>query len=301
MRAYNAIVPLFHIVVIPRSSHRLFMKKLPKTATTTVSQQSAYHTLPKVMATTLLAGITMTLLLACNHPVMPLEPAKSAKPVLNQPTPQPHNRDALQGLIHHRQHQPAPLPLPKNSGEIYSHNADFKAWLDSHSYQKSEILAYQNYLQSQLGTIPPIDQLIASARDARACGFEPYEVPPAALWSNIVPTLRLLQQLKQQGYLPMSTVIRSVYRNPSLNQCAGGAGESKHMTNGAIDIWVPENEGNRWAVESTNEGLCQFWQYNGQAHNFGLGLYASGAVHLDTQGYRKWGGNHSATSSPCRY
>ena len=49
------------------------------------------------------------------------------------------------------------------------------------------------------------------------------------------------------------------------------------------------------------DGLCQFWQYQGKEHNFGLGLYATGAIHLDTDGYRKWGFNHASSSSSCRY
>ena len=256
----------------------------------------------------------MTLLIACNHPVTPVDNRKPTTPIVHQTQPNPKNTtvtqtDNMRGLILNRQNTTRPTidygalknTTRYNSNVVYTNDADFKDWLASHSYQQSEVLAYQNYLQSQLGTIPPMDQLITSARDARRCGFEPYEVPPASLWQNIVPTLQMLQQLQKQGYLPYSTVIRSVYRNPALNDCAGGAGESKHMTNGAIDIWIPENEANKWAIESTFDGLCQFWQSNGQSYNFGLGLYPTGSVHLDTQGFRKWGASHSSSSSPCRF
>ena len=256
----------------------------------------------------------MTLLIACNHPVTPVDNRKPTTTIVRQTQPNPKNptvtqTDNMRGLILNRQNTTRPTTdygalkntTRYNSNVVYTNDADFKDWLASHSYQQSEVLAYQNYLQSQLGSIPPMDQLITSARDARRCGFEPYEVPPASLWQNIVPTLQMLQQLQKQGYLPYSTVIRSVYRNPVLNDCAGGAGESKHMTNGAIDIWVPENEANKWAIESTFDGLCQFWQSNGQAYSFGLGLYPTGSVHLDTQGFRKWGASHSSSSSPCRF
>ncbi|MFW2176300.1 MULTISPECIES: D-Ala-D-Ala carboxypeptidase family metallohydrolase [unclassified Moraxella] len=187
------------------------------------------------------------------------------------------------------------------TNKINSHNPAFNYWLENQPYHKPQVLAYQGFLETQVNNLPPIDELVVSARDAVNCGYEPYEVPPVELWRNIVPTLQLVERLKQQGYLPRSTVIRSVYRNPSLNRCAGGAGESKHTTNGAIDIWIPENDGNRWAIDSTFDGLCQFWQSQGQDYNFGLGLYATGSIHIDTQGYRKWGGNHSSSSSPCRF
>lgn len=268
----------------------------------------------KIFAAIATSGMMMTLLIACNHQVTPTNSQNSVTPIIHrtQPTHQSTTNpttDNMRGLIINRQNQQHSQPTDYralkqspyfNSAIVYTNDAAFKDWLATHSYQKSEVLAYQNYLQRQLGTIPPMEQLLASARDARRCGFEPYEVPPASLWQNIVPTLQMLQHMQKQGYLPYSTVIRSVYRNPALNDCAGGAGESKHMTNGAIDIWVPENEGDKWAVDSTFDGLCQFWQSSGQAYNFGLGLYPTGSVHLDTQGYRKWGANHSSSSSPCR-
>ena len=121
------------------------------------------------------------------------------------------------------------------------------------------------------------------------------------MWPNIVPTLHLYSELKNQGILPPSSEIRSVYRNPGLNDCAGGADSSKHMNASAIDIWVPEYEDNLWRLNTMQDGLCQFWQYQGQSYNFGLGLYATGAIHLDTDGYRKWGFNHASSSSSCRY
>ena len=101
--------------------------------------------------------------------------------------------------------------------------------------------------------------------------------------------------------MPASTEIRSVYRSPGLNNCAGGASASKHMTAGAMDIWVPEYEGNQWQLSRMQDSLCEFWQYQGQAYKFGLGLYSTGAIHLDTDGYRKWGFNHASSSSACRY
>ena len=282
--------------------------------TKNINTTKTQNTKTKILTGIVGSGMIMTLLIACNHPVTPVDHRKPTTTIVRQTQPDPKNptvtqTDNMRGLILNRQNTSRPTTdygalkntTRYNSNVVYTNDADFKDWLASHSYQQSEVLAYQNYLQSQLGSIPPMDQLITSARDARRCGFEPYEVPPASLWQNIVPTLQMLQQLQKQGYLPYSTVIRSVYRNPALNDCAGGAGESKHMTNGAIDIWIPENEANKWAIESTFDGLCQFWQSNGQAYSFGLGLYPTGSVHLDTQGFRKWGASHSSSSSPCRF
>lgn len=180
---------------------------------------------------------------------------------------------------------------------------DFNGWLNSNSYRASQVADYQRYLNARVGAhnVPPLSQLLTTARSWDKCGYEPYQLPPQELWANIVPTLRLYSELKNQGILPASSEIRSVYRSPGLNDCAGGAGSSKHMTAGAIDIWVPEYEDNPWLLSTMQDGLCQFWQYQGQSHNFGLGLYSTGAIHLDTEGYRKWGFNHASSSSSCRY
>lgn len=180
---------------------------------------------------------------------------------------------------------------------------DFNSWLNSNSWRAQQVASYKSYLISRLGArnVPPLEQLLTTARSWDKCGYEPYQLPPQELWSNIVPTLRLYSDLKAQGVLPAGTEIRSVYRSPSLNACAGGADGSKHMTAGAMDIWVPEYESSPWRLSSMQDSLCQFWQYQGNAYNFGLGLYSTGAIHLDTEGYRKWGFQHASSASACRY
>ena len=190
-----------------------------------------------------------------------------------------------------------------NTSTNTSTNTDFDGWLNRNPYRAQEVADYQRYLSSQVGAanVPPLAQLLTTARSWEKCGYEPYQLPPRELWSNMVPTLRLYSALKSQGVLPASTEIRSVYRSPSLNKCAGGADASKHMTAGAMDIWVPEYDNDVWRMSKMQDSLCQFWHYQGQAYNFGLGLYSTGAIHLDTQEYRKWGGNNTGSSSSCRY
>lgn len=178
--------------------------------------------------------------------------------------------------------------------------ADYEYWLSTRPYDAQKAYEYEQYLRLHLGVIPPMHELLTTARSWQACGYEPYEVPPQSLWANMVPTLRLYQHLKAQKILPVSTQIRSVYRNLELNRCAGGAVSSKHVVNGAIDIWVPEYGDESQALFDLKDKLCQFWQQQGARYQFGLGLYATGAIHLDTQGYRKWGVQYSRESSPCQ-
>lgn len=179
--------------------------------------------------------------------------------------------------------------------------SDYNDWLAKHPHYASQIKAYEQYLHKQLGTeVPPMYELLTTARSWQDCGYEPYEVPPQELWDNMLPTLRLYSILKWRGILPSTTQIRSVYRNPELNRCAGGATSSKHMVNAAIDIWVPEYGDGSPQLYDLKDKLCTFWKNEGQSYNFGLGLYATGAIHFDTQGYRKWGLQFSSANSPCR-
>ncbi|WP_296404159.1 D-Ala-D-Ala carboxypeptidase family metallohydrolase [Psychrobacter sp.] len=185
-------------------------------------------------------------------------------------------------------------------GEI---NYNYTQWLNLYPYRANDVAQYKRYLANYLGeqAVPPLDELLTSARSWERCGYEQYQLPPNELWSNMVPTLKLYEALKSQGVIPATAEIRSSYRSPALNACAGGADASKHMTNGAIDIWVPEYEGQPWYKNSMQDRLCQFWANQGQNYNFGLGLYATGAIHLDTQGYRYWGTENSQPGSYCRY
>lgn len=176
--------------------------------------------------------------------------------------------------------------------------ADFGRWLVAHPEQYSLIWQYHQYLENYT-TVPPMNELLTTARDWQACGYAPYEVPPKPLWGNIVPTLRLYDDLKRHHLLPYDTVIRSVYRSPGLNECAGGAKGSKHLNNAAIDVWS-QAFADPVGLSASQNALCQFWRDHGKLYRMGLGLYATGAIHLDTQGYRKWGVQYTNDNSPCR-
>ncbi|MDO4251123.1 MAG: D-Ala-D-Ala carboxypeptidase family metallohydrolase [Moraxella sp.] len=199
-------------------------------------------------------------------------------------------------------HQGHAHELPLEERQVGTQE-DFLRWLKDNPHQKTAADSYQAYLVRALGSynLPPMHQLLTTARSWQQCGYEPYQIPPRELWENMLPTLRLYVKLQTLGILPRNTEIRSVYRSPDLNKCAGGAPSSKHLTNGAIDIWVPTYHKDSWQMNELQNRLCQFWIDEGQMHQFGLGIYATGAIHLDTQGWRKWGGQFTQVGSPCRY
>ncbi|MFI7857916.1 D-Ala-D-Ala carboxypeptidase family metallohydrolase [Pseudomonas promysalinigenes] len=145
-------------------------------------------------------------------------------------------------------------------------------------------------VNARLYGVVPIHQLLRSASDWKLCRASPFAVPPVSNWPAVRSTLSLLQALGDQKVLGPFEVV-SAYRDPGLNRCAGGAVGSAHTRAFAVDVLLPA-----WADPNP---LCRFWQQHGQAWNMGLGRYPSGRIHIDTAGYRTWGGDGSAGSSFC--
>ena len=162
----------------------------------------------------------------------------------------------------------------------------FAQWAGDHENRKFR----EMLVEARLYGVVPIHQLLRSASDWRLCQASPFAVPPASHWPAVRSTLALIQTLDRQGILRQFEVV-SAYRDPRLNACAGGAPSSAHMRAFAVDLLLPRG------VDPSP--LCRFWQQHGQAWNMGLGRYPSGRIHIDTAGYRTWGGDGGAGSSFC--
>jgi uncharacterized protein YcbK (DUF882 family) len=162
----------------------------------------------------------------------------------------------------------------------------FAQWAGDHENRRFR----EMLVDARLYGVVPIHQLLRSASDWRQCRASPFAVPPPSHWPAVRSTLALLKTLNEQGALRQFEVV-SAYRDPALNVCAGGAPSSAHMRAFAVDLLLPA-----WADPNP---LCSFWQQHGQAWNMGLGRYPSGRIHIDTAGYRTWGGDGSSGSSFC--
>ena len=179
---------------------------------------------------------------------------------------------------------------------------NYQAWLTRHENQL-RTQQYENFLQRQhVYDVVPTYQLLRSARDWERCGAEPYAVPSSDLWQNLIPTLHVLQKLVQQEVLS-DFEVTSVYRDSVLNQCAGGAAQSRHVQNSALDFRIGPEQITTAAqirmLSISKSRLCDFWREYGASYNLGLGVYASGQIHIDTQGYRTWGPDHTSATSIC--
>lgn len=160
----------------------------------------------------------------------------------------------------------------------------YRAWMAGASWRPAYVKAFHDYLTTYgVGGVAPTWQLLRTATDWQKCGADPFEVPPTNSWPNIVAALRYVGTYVTPQIGPVEVV--SVYRNPRLNTCAGGAPESTHKMMGAVDM-VPLRPITREALMTR---LCQIHQASGNRFWVGLGLYKGIRFHIDAKKYREWG------------
>jgi hypothetical protein len=160
---------------------------------------------------------------------------------------------------------------------------------------KVEVAAIEAYLEREgVGDVLPIADLLRSdARWRRCPAAEPFAVPPRHLWPAMVPTLRYIRDQLVPAVGPVHIV--SGYRDPVANGCFKGAKESRHLRFAALDL-MPERALTRAQLIAA---LCPLHARTGQRFAVGLGIYNVTRFHIDTAGYRRWGADYRATSSPC--
>jgi hypothetical protein len=193
-------------------------------------------------------------------------PALAQMPVPAPPVPAPAVWDPAKEYITAGQDEPG-----------------YRSWYLAASWRAAQVKAFNDYLASaQVSGILPTWQLLRTATSWQACGDQPFEVPPTSEWPHMVQTLRYVRDYVIPAVGPVEAV--SVYRNPHLNQCAGGAPESAHKQDSAIDM-VPLRPITREALMRT---LCGIHSEHGAAYNAGLGFYAYLRFHVDSTKFRRW-------------
>lgn len=184
--------------------------------------------------------------------------------------------------------QPMLFPAPFNPTADYvepgQDEPGYRRWIASNPWRSGQVRLFHDYLTSSgVSYVAPTWQLLRTASDWRRCGAEPFEVPPQDEWANIVNTLRYVRDYVVPAVGPVEPV--SVFRNATLNRCAGGAPESVHRSMSAIDF-VPLQPIGRDAMIGR---LCSAHQRQGPRFNAGLGFYAKMRFHVDSWKYRTWG------------
>jgi hypothetical protein len=159
----------------------------------------------------------------------------------------------------------------------------YRSWYLAAPWRAAQVKAFNDYLvSSQVGGIFPTWTLLRTATSWQECGGQPFEVPPADEWPHMIQTLRYVRDYVIPTVGPVEAV--SVYRNPQLNKCAGGAPESAHRLDSAIDM-VPLRPITREALMRT---LCGVHTEHGAAYSAGLGFYAYLRFHVDSTKFRRW-------------
>ena len=159
----------------------------------------------------------------------------------------------------------------------------YRSWYLAAPWRAAQVKTFNDYLVgNQVGGVLPTWQRLRTATSWKDCGGQPFEIPPAEEWPHIVQTLRYIHDYVIPEVGPVEPV--SGYRNPSLNQCAGGAPESAHKHYSAIDM-VPLRPITRVAMMRT---LCAGHSQHGAPYNAGLGFYAFMRFHIDSTKYRRW-------------
>jgi hypothetical protein len=186
--------------------------------------------------------------------------------------------------------QPAQPPRPAGpwnpAAQYISAGQDepgYRSWYLAAPWRAAQVKAFNDYLVgARVGGILPTWQLLRTATSWQECGQQPFEVPPADEWPHIVNTLRYVRDYVVPSVGPVEAV--SVYRNPQLNKCAGGAPESAHKLDSAIDM-VPLRPIDRVTLMRT---LCGVHTEHGAAYSAGLGFYAFIRFHVDSTKFRRW-------------
>ncbi|NUQ18236.1 MAG: hypothetical protein HOP95_07255 [Sphingomonas sp.] len=159
----------------------------------------------------------------------------------------------------------------------------YRSWYLAAPWRAAQVKTFNDYLASAgVSGIVPTWQLLRTATAWQECGQQPFEVPPSAEWPHMVETLRYVRDHVIPAVGPVEPV--SVYRNPELNKCAGGAPESAHKLASAIDM-VPLKPIDRVTLMRT---LCGIHSEYGAPYNAGLGFYAYLRFHVDSTKYRRW-------------
>jgi hypothetical protein len=159
----------------------------------------------------------------------------------------------------------------------------YRSWFLAAPWRAGQVRQFNDYLITyQVAGIVPTWQLFRTATAWKECGGQPFEIPPTSEWPHIVQTLRYIHDYVIPAVGPVEPV--SGYRNPSLNQCAGGAPESAHKHYSAVDL-VPLRPMTR---EQLMTSLCVSHSQHGAQYNAGLGFYAYLRFHIDSTKFRRW-------------
>lgn len=170
----------------------------------------------------------------------------------------------------------------------------YRKWLEENPAKAEMVRQYQSFLNdNNVGEIIPMRELLQGCADNPLKPELAFDVPPKALWPNIVPTLKWFDANAR----PIIGKVRLYhgYRNPDANKACGSR-SPVHPANSAIDF-VPMEMHDPAKIERL---MCSAFRAKGKTAKIGMGFYGVGLIHIDTRGYRSWGPDTRSATSPCK-
>jgi len=111
------------------------------------------------------------------------------------------------------------------------------------------------------------------------------KIPDQLLW-NILPTIRVLQELRKKFDKPI--IINSTYRSPAYNKLVDGSKSSLHLEFNAIDFTIQDKEYLRNLFMQLDIWDKEYhFKFLPKAGSMGLGFYEGKFIHLDTRAILK--------------
>lgn len=180
----------------------------------------------------------------------------------------------------------------------------FDRWIAAGEGRAAQFAAFERFIgDAGYGDMLPAWTMLRAERKRSArCHAEPFVMPPRHLWPNILPALKLVRERVIPSIGPVE--VASAFRDTALNDCSGGAGQSRHMRFSALDL---EPKAQPDATTSFTL-LCRAWRLGGASSGWGLGAFydpahlnwnRAGRFHVDGTGWRTWGFSKHRASSGC--
>ena len=105
-----------------------------------------------------------------------------------------------------------------------------KSWVDK---QGLDVLRYANFIQDLgLENVTPYQVLYPHFKTR---GRTSNTIPPKELWPNIVPTLKIVNEMSALMNAKVKPFV-SVYRDSEYNRAVRGRTHSQHLTNNAVTL-----------------------------------------------------------------
>ena len=146
-----------------------------------------------------------------------------------------------------------------------------QAWVDKKGL---DVLRYANFIQD-LG-LKNITPYLVLYPHFKTRGRTNNSIPPRRLWSNIVPTLKVIDKIATHLNAKLKPFV-SVYTSPSYNRAVRGRSRSQRLVNNSVSIQF-------YNVSSYTVGKVAR-QFRSAGHfKGGVGVYSS-FVKIDTRGH----------------